>query len=53
MLKIIVGRVGEHLPFDFWRTNHWLVDVEQPLAHKTGDVICEHDLYHYFKNNVW
>ncbi|KAK4569948.1 hypothetical protein LTR86_002918 [Recurvomyces mirabilis] len=52
-LKILVGHLGEHLPFDFWRTNHWLVDVEQPLAHKAGDTICKHDLYHYFKNNVW
>ncbi|KAK4957448.1 hypothetical protein LTR10_005411 [Elasticomyces elasticus] len=52
-LKIIVGHLGEHLPFDFWRTNHWLVDVERPLAHKAGDNICEQDLFHYFKKNIW
>lgn len=52
-LKVIVGHLGEHLPFDFWRTNHWLVDVEQPLAKKAGDIICEHDLYYYFKKNIW
>ncbi len=52
-LKIIVGHLGEHLPFDFWRTNHWLVDVEQPLAHAARDTICEQDLYFYFRKNMW
>jgi 2,3-dihydroxybenzoate decarboxylase len=52
-LKIIVGHLGEHIPFDFWRTNHWLVDVEQPLALKAGDTICKNDLYYYFKRNIW
>lgn len=52
-LKVIVGHLGEHLPFDFWRTSHWLEDVEKPLAHKAGDVICEKTLLHYFLNNIW
>lgn len=52
-LKIIVGYLGEHLPFDFWRTNHWLVDVEQPLAHAARHTICEQDLYFYFRKNIW
>lgn len=25
-LKIIVGHLGEHIPFDLWRINHWLED---------------------------
>jgi 2,3-dihydroxybenzoate decarboxylase len=52
-LKIIVGHLGEHIPFDFWRINHWLEDVERPLAAKAGDVFCEKDIYHYFKNNIY
>lgn len=27
-LKIIVGHLGEHIPFDMWRINHWLEDGE-------------------------
>ncbi len=52
-LKIIVGHLGEHIPFDFWRTNHWLEDVEKPLAEKAGDVMCKKTIYDYFKTNIW
>ena len=52
-LKVIVGHLGEHIPYDFWRINHWLEDVERPLAEKAGDVFCEKDVYHYFKNNIY
>ena len=52
-LKIIVGHMGEHIPFDFWRINHWIEDVEKPLAKKAGDPMCEKDLYYYFQNNIW
>ncbi|KAB8235571.1 amidohydrolase family protein [Aspergillus alliaceus] len=52
-LKVIVGHLGEHIPFDFWRINHWLEDVERPLAKKAGDRMCERDIYYYFKNNIW
>ncbi|KAL3440387.1 amidohydrolase 2 [Aspergillus insuetus] len=52
-LKIIVGHLGEHIPFDFWRTNHWLEDVERPLAVQQGNVMSKKDIYHYFKNNIW
>lgn len=27
-LKVIVGHLGEHIPFDLWRINHWLEDGE-------------------------
>lgn len=52
-LKIIVGHLGEHIPFDFWRINHWLEDVEKPLAAKAGDVMCKKTIYDYFKNNIY
>ena len=52
-LKVIVGHLGEHIPYDFWRINHWLEDVERPLAEKAGDVFCQKDIYHYFKNNIY
>ncbi|ORY67512.1 2,3-dihydroxybenzoic acid decarboxylase [Pseudomassariella vexata] len=52
-LKIIVGHLGEHIPFDFWRINHWLEDVERPIAKAQGNVMCEKTIYHYFKTNIW
>ncbi|KAH8427393.1 amidohydrolase family protein [Aspergillus melleus] len=52
-LKVIVGHLGEHIPFDFWRINHWLEDVERPLATKAGDAMSKRDIYYYFKNNIW
>ncbi|KAE8149779.1 amidohydrolase 2 [Aspergillus avenaceus] len=52
-LKVIVGHLGEHIPFDFWRINHWIEDVERPLAKKNGDRMCERDIYYYFRNNIW
>lgn len=52
-LKIIVGHLGEKLPFDFWRISHWFEDVERPLAEKAGDTFAEKTLLHYFKTNVW
>ncbi|EHK22112.1 uncharacterized protein TRIVIDRAFT_230741 [Trichoderma virens Gv29-8] len=51
--KLLVGHLGEHLPFDFWRTNHWLEDVERPLASSRGDTMSQKPLLHYFKNNIW
>ncbi|KAJ5297592.1 hypothetical protein PENANT_c005G10075 [Penicillium antarcticum] len=52
-LKLIVGHLGERMPQDFWRTNHWLRDVERPLAESRGDVMCKQDLVYYFKNNIY
>jgi len=52
-LKIIVGHLGEHIPFDFWRINHWFEDVERPLAIKAGDSFAKKDILYYFKNNIW
>lgn len=52
-LQVIVGHLGEHIPFDFWRINHWLEDVERPLAARAHDRFCKKDLLYYFKNNIY
>lgn len=52
-LKIIIGHLGEHVPFDFWRINHWFEDVERPLATKAGHAFAQKPLMHYFKTNIW
>ncbi|PYH94201.1 amidohydrolase 2, partial [Aspergillus ellipticus CBS 707.79] len=52
-LKVIVGHLGERIPFDFWRANHWIEDVERPLAKKNGDTMCQKDLLHYFRHNIY
>lgn len=45
--KVIVGHLGEHLPFDFWRINHWIEDVKRPIAKEEGfERFCEKDIYH-------
>ncbi|EXJ66478.1 2,3-dihydroxybenzoate decarboxylase [Cladophialophora psammophila CBS 110553] len=31
-LKIIIGHLGGHIPFDLWRINHWFEDVTKPLG---------------------
>ncbi|KAJ4342107.1 hypothetical protein N0V95_007043 [Ascochyta clinopodiicola] len=52
-LKIIVGHLGEHIPFDFWRINHWLEDVERPLAHEQSvENFAKRSIYDYFKKNI-
>lgn len=53
-LKVIVGHLGEHLPFDFWRINHWLEDVKKPIAADEGNTtMCKKTIYDYFKTNIW
>ncbi len=51
--KLIVGHLGERMPQDFWRTNHWLEDVERPLAASRGDTMSKKPLLHYFKHNIY
>ncbi|POS81526.1 2,3-dihydroxybenzoate decarboxylase [Diaporthe helianthi] len=52
--KVIVGHLGEHIPFDFWRINHWLEDVNRPIAEEEGnDRCCKKTIYDYFKQNIW
>lgn len=51
--KVIIGHDGEHIPFDFWRINHWFKDVKKPIAQQAGDVMCKKSIYDYFKENIW
>jgi 2,3-dihydroxybenzoate decarboxylase len=52
-LKLIIGHLGEHIPFDFWRINHWFEDVKKPIAKEEGRVMCQKTIYDYFKQNIW
>lgn len=47
-LQVIVGHLGEHLPFDLWRINHWFEDVKKPLG-----LGCKKTIRDYFRENVW
>lgn len=47
-LQVIIGHLGEHIPFDLWRINHWFEDVKKPLG-----LDCEKTIYDYFHQNVW
>ncbi|MCJ1478905.1 hypothetical protein MMC13_007589 [Lambiella insularis] len=49
-VQVIVGHFGEHLPFDFWRINHWLEDIEKPLG---LNQTCKKTIHEYFKQNIW
>ena len=44
-LKFIIGHLGEKLPIDLWRINHWFED-RQPKT-------CKRTIYDYFKQNIW
>ncbi|KAJ0417488.1 hypothetical protein BJY00DRAFT_315782 [Aspergillus carlsbadensis] len=52
-LKVMVDHLGEYIPIGFWRINHWLQDVERLLAEKKGDVMCQQNIYYYFKRDIW
>ncbi|RAO67647.1 uncharacterized protein BHQ10_003659 [Talaromyces amestolkiae] len=49
-LQIIIGHLGEHLPFDLWRINHWFEDVKKPLGLKET---CKKTIRDYFAQNIW
>ncbi|KAJ5682567.1 amidohydrolase 2 [Penicillium macrosclerotiorum] len=51
--KVIIGHQGEHIPFDFWRINHWFEDVKRPIANEEGRVMAKKTIYDYFKQNIW
>jgi 2,3-dihydroxybenzoate decarboxylase len=49
-LQVIIGHLGEHIPFDMWRINHWFEDVKKPLGlNKT----CKKTIREYFAQNIW
>ncbi|TGO31213.1 hypothetical protein BPAE_0001g01090 [Botrytis paeoniae] len=47
-LKVIVGHLGEHIPFDLWRINHWFEDIKKPLG-----MPIKKSIYDYFRENIW
>lgn len=47
-LQIILGHLGEHIPFDLWRINHWFEDVKKPLG-----LDCKKTIREYFNENIW
>ncbi|KAK1765916.1 hypothetical protein QBC33DRAFT_620831 [Phialemonium atrogriseum] len=51
-LKVIVGHLVEHVPFDFWRINCWFEDIEKPLTTEQGGVMCEKTIDDSFKRNI-
>ena len=49
-LQVILGHLGEHIPFDMWRINHWFEDIKKPLGlAKT----CKKTIREYFAQNIW
>ena len=47
-LQIILGHLGEHIPFDMWRINHWFEDIKKPLG-----LSCKKTIREYFEQNLW
>ncbi|KAF4585975.1 amidohydrolase family protein [Ophiocordyceps camponoti-floridani] len=47
-LQLILGHLGEHIPFDLWRINHWFEDVKKPLG-----LDCKRTIREYFRDNIW
>lgn len=52
-LKVILGHLGEHIPGDFRRIDHWFEHCSRPLAESRGDLFAKERLIHYFRNNIW
>ncbi|CAK7221131.1 hypothetical protein SEUCBS140593_004466 [Sporothrix eucalyptigena] len=47
-LQVVIGHLGEHIPFDLWRINHWFEDVKKPLG-----LACQKTIREYFHDNIW
>ncbi|RBR16872.1 uncharacterized protein FIESC28_06787 [Fusarium coffeatum] len=47
-LQIVLGHLGEHIPFDMWRINHWFEDIKKPLG-----LSCKLTIREYFARNLW
>ncbi|GAN00636.1 hypothetical protein MAM1_0001c00058 [Mucor ambiguus] len=46
-LKVIIGHLGEHIKFDFWRINHWFEDIEKP-----NGIVAKKTLTEYFNESI-
>lgn len=49
-LQVIIGHLGEHLPTDLWRINHWFEDIKKPLGLAET---CKKSIREYFDQNIW
>ncbi|KAF2139764.1 uncharacterized protein K452DRAFT_352500 [Aplosporella prunicola CBS 121167] len=49
-LQVIVGHLGEHVPFDMWRINHWFEDRKKLLGLAET---CKKTIREYFAQNIW
>ncbi|KAG9603401.1 amidohydrolase-like protein 2, partial [Aureobasidium melanogenum] len=49
-LQIIIGHLGEHIPPDLWRINHWFEDIKKPLGLAAQ---CKKTVRDYFAENIW
>ncbi|KXT15301.1 hypothetical protein AC579_2803 [Pseudocercospora musae] len=47
-LQVVIGHLGEHLPFDLWRINHWFEDIKKPLG-----LDCKKTIREYFAQNIY
>jgi 2,3-dihydroxybenzoate decarboxylase len=47
-LQIVIGHLGEHIPFDLWRINHWWEDIFKQLG-----LDCKKTIRDYFRENIW
>ncbi|PWY90641.1 amidohydrolase 2 [Aspergillus heteromorphus CBS 117.55] len=49
-LQVILGHLGEHIPFDMWRINHWFEDRKKHLGLQET---CKRTIRDYFRDNLW
>ncbi|CAG8894923.1 unnamed protein product [Penicillium egyptiacum] len=49
-LQVILGHLGEHIPFDMWRINHWFEDRKKMLGLAET---CKRTIREYFAENLW
>ena len=47
-VQVIVGHMGERLPYDFDRIHRWFEKVEKPRG-----MGAQKSLYEYFRDNIW
>lgn len=49
-LQVVIGHLGEHIPFDMWRINHWFEDRKKHLGLAET---CKKTIRDYFAQNIW
>jgi 2,3-dihydroxybenzoate decarboxylase len=49
-VQLILGHMGERLPFDFDRINRWFEKVEKPRG---MELKCKKTIQEYFRQNIW